>query len=227
MKKSILTSILCICLGTVIIAGIRSQSGTIYDEPLTGAYTQPDTTWITYPSESVNYKIALVPLPNEVISSIDTPYNSVFILFEETADKTIIVSIDSIWSKGNVEFADYNNDNIKDLLIDHTSSARGNESYYLYLIPKSRKGLKKIRNFEKIPNPFFDSTNNVISNYVLTGTNYTDFYKISGDSVIDLHMTIEDIRPENDVNNTSHYDKEYAKAIGKIQRMNKKALRPK
>ncbi len=180
-----------------------------------------DTVWVPH-SVDTNYKAAIIHLYNE-----DTPYNSLFIHLKKKDDKFNPISTDSLWTNASIEYSDYNNDGTKDILISHTSSARSNQTYYLYLVDKQGDGFRKVRNFEQIPNPTFDSINNVIMNYVLSGTNYTDFYKIEADSVLNLNMTIEDTRPENDEDNTSHYDNEYKKAIKRLQHINKKAPQPK
>lgn len=145
--------------------------------------------------------------------------NAIFEL-QESADSIEWVTIyrDSIFtSAGVIEFTDYNNDNTDDILIQNTSSARSCWTYYLYLVEKNPLEIRKIRNFETIPNPFLDKENNIISNYALSGTNWSSFYEIRGDSIFDFNITIEDIRAKNDPDNSNHYDSEYRKAIRKIK----------
>lgn len=180
---------------------------------LLSKYQGPPHDTIIYHHTSSSLKIILVQLTKEDLFN----YNTLFYLSSNDSSYNIIF-IDSLnCQTQSVELTDYNNDGIEDILIHNTSSARSNESYYLYLVNNTNNKLQKIRNFEKIPNPTFDSENNIITNYVLSGVNYTDFYKISGDSVINLNITIEDRRFDNDPDNTVYYDLEYEKAIKKIR----------
>lgn len=65
-----------------------------------------------------------------------------------------IIYKDTIQSRTQeVLFLDYNNDNIKDILIQNTSSARSNQTYNLYLVDTDKDEIKKVKGFNTIPNP--------------------------------------------------------------------------
>jgi len=86
---------------------------------------------------------------------------------------------------GTVTFEDYNNDEIKDLLIYKGTGARGsNEYYYLYLINQRKNQVKKVEGFEEIVNPEYDKKHNVIVSYGFSGSNSYSIYKISEKNVV-------------------------------------------
>lgn len=126
--------------------------------------------------------------------------NMIFKLIDRQNSKEIIA--DSIFSLvGEVWFEDFNNDNIKDILIQNNSSARSNWTYHLYLVDTVQNKLTKIKRFEEIPNPTFNEEYNVIENLVVSGTNWTSFYAIEGDTVVNLGYTVYwDEENENSIN---------------------------
>lgn len=64
-----------------------------------------------------------------------------------------------------------------------------------------------------IPNPNYLPQYDLIDNQVLSGRNWTSFYKIIGDSIKDFDIVIYDDEKDN-----SSYKVEYQKAINKILR---------
>ncbi len=142
----------------------------------------------------------------------ETRFNSIFELYKlENCQYNLIYS-DSIFNTVlEVKFADYNNDNIKDILVQNYSDVRSNWTYYLYLVDSKNDKLIKIKGFENIKNPKFLTEYNLIDNYVNSGKNWTNFYEIKNDSVIDLKIVIYD-----DLTDNSTYEKEYRNAIKKI-----------
>ena len=107
-----------------------------------------------------------------------------------------------------VRFIDYNNDGIKDILIQKTSSARSNYTYNLYLVDTYKDELKKVKGFNTIPNPNYVVKYDLIDNYVLSGRNWTSFYKIQSDSIIDYGIVIYDTLSDDGL-----YEAEYKMAI--------------
>src|SRR5690606_13031419 len=98
---------------------------------------------------------------------------------------------DSIFSaNGEVYFEDFNNDNIKDLLVLFDYDVRSNASYTLYLVDTNQDKFTKIKNFEEIKNPVFNPEYNIIENVVASGRDWTSFYKIQNDSIVDLGYII-------------------------------------
>ena len=78
-----------------------------------------------------------------------------------------------------LKFQDFNNDKLKDILILYESSARSNWTHHLYLVDNINHNLTHVIGFEEVCNPEFDSDNNIIKSYTLSGTNYYSFYRIN------------------------------------------------
>ena len=144
----------------------------------------------------------------------ETKFNTVFSFQKSTNGQYSEIFRDSIFNKvQNVELEDFNNDKIKDILVQNFSDVRSNWTYYLYLVDTTHDSLKKIKGFEKIKNPSYVSKYDLIDNYVVSGTNWTSFYKITGDTIFDFEIVIyADPSLEND----SKYDRDYKKAIKTI-----------
>lgn len=161
-------------------------------------------------------------------SKLDTIYdetknNSKFILYKVSkAGKKIIYS-DSIYNRVHeIRFEDFNNDNVKDILVQNVSDVRSNYTYYLYLVDLTHDKLTKIKGFEEIKNPNYVREYNLIDNYVMSGQIWTSFYKIQGNKIKDYNIVIYDNQTED-----GSYDKEYLKAIKKITRKPKNKLKSK
>jgi hypothetical protein len=156
------------------------------------------------------YSIQLVSKLDTVYD--ETHYNAKFILYKRTkAGKKILVS-DSIYNRvPEIRFEDFNNDGIKDILVQNVSDVRSNYTYYLYLVDLVHDRLTKIKGFEEIKNPHYLPEYNLIDNYVMSGQIWTNFYRIQGSSITDYHIVIYDNQTED-----GSYDRAYEKAIQKI-----------
>jgi len=144
----------------------------------------------------------------------ETKFNTVFSFQKRTNGQYSEIFSDSIFNKvQNVKFEDFNNDKIKDILIQNFSDVRSNWTYYLYLVDTTRDKLKKIKGFEEIKNPSYVPKYDLIDNYVVSGTNWTSFYKIKGDTILDFEIVIY---ADPSVEDDSKYDKDYKKAIKTI-----------
>jgi len=109
-----------------------------------------------------------------------------------------------------IDFQDFNNDKIKDVLIFYSTGARANPTYHLYLTDKKNRKLIRVTGFEKLPNPSLDRTNNIITSIGLSGTNYYSFYRINmKNRLVNLRHSYE----ENPSDST-----QYEKAIRQILR---------
>lgn len=158
-----------------------------------------------------NYKLKLITLDAR-ISEFNDMFNSLLIVEK---NNQIIFSDTILKQKQNeIILEDYNGDGIEDFLIYFSSSARSNEYYKLYLVDTLKNKFTKIKGFDEIPNPKYISEYNIISNYALSGKNWSGFYKIQDDSIFDFNIYIED-----DLSEESNYDIEYQKAIKKILKM--------
>lgn len=156
------------------------------------------------------YSIQLVSKLDTVYD--ETQYNAKFILYQQTkTGKKILVS-DSIYNRvPEIRFEDFNNDGVKDILVQHVSDVRSNYTYYLYLVDLAHDRLTKIKGFEEIKNPHYLPEYNLIDNYVISGQIWTSFYKIQGNSIKDYHIVIYDNQTED-----GSYDRAYEKALKKI-----------
>jgi len=140
--------------------------------------------------------------------------NSVFI-FTKNGRELIR---DTIYSRvQDIVFADYNNDNIKDILVHHHSDVRSNWTHFLYLVDIKKDKLKKINGFEQIKNPTFNSEYNIVENYVNSGRNWTSFYKIISDTVYNYDILIYDGENED---GTYTHDEDYKAALKKLKQTN-------
>ncbi len=128
-------------------------------------------------------------------------------IFRDTIESTV----------GVVKFSDFNNDKIKDILIQNNSDVRSNWTYYLYIVDENTNSIKKIKGFEEIKNPNYLQKYDLIDNMVASGRNWTSFYKIIGDTIKDFNIVIYDGEDEKGIYT---YDTDYKKAIKKILRNN-------
>ena len=139
--------------------------------------------------------------------------NSILEIQTETNNKTKIILRDSIFSKvQEIEFADFNNDKIKDILVQNISDVRSNWTFNLYLYNPKENNFIKVIGFEKIKNPLFNSKYNIVESHVNSGTNWIGFYKIIKGKVHNYEIEIDDIGDEK-------LELEYKKAINKIIKM--------
>ncbi len=162
------------------------------------------------------YKITITTF-DTTISDYDTAPNSIFALHKELHAQDSILFVDSIHTMfQEVQFADFNGDNVKDILVQNISDVRSNQTYYLYLVDTTHDRLTKIKGFEEIKNPNYVSKYNLIDNYVMSGKDRTSFYKIKGDTVKDFDIVIYDDHLDDGT-----YDRDYKNAIKKILRAEK------
>jgi hypothetical protein len=125
--------------------------------------------------------------------------------------KSVIIK-DSIFSSvQEIKFAHFNNDNIKDVLVQNISDVRSNWTYYLYLYNPKTNSFKRVKGFEEIKNPKYNSKENIIESYVVSGQNWIGFYKIKNNIAVDLKIEID---------NGEYFDRNYEKAIKKIKAKN-------
>jgi len=97
---------------------------------------------------------------------------------------------------------DFNNDKIKDLLFFYYTGGRSNPTYHLYLVDTMRHKLTYVKGFEDLPNPFLDSTNNIITSGVLYADRIAySFYRITNNHLINLGHPID-----TDWNDSTEYE---------------------
>ncbi len=126
---------------------------------------------------------------DSTVSEYEEDYNTIFTL---SKNRSLIFS-DSIHNAYQyIDYKDFNGDGIKDILIQNRTGARSNWSYNLYLVDILKDKIKRVSGFEEILNPNYLPDIDIIDNYVLSGKNYTQFYKIQGDSIREFDIQIED-----------------------------------
>ena len=139
--------------------------------------------------------------------------NSILEIQTEENSKTKIILRDSIFSKvQKIKFADFNNDKIKDILVQNSSDVRSNWTFNLYLYDSKENNFIKVDGFEEIKNPLFNSKYNIVESHVNSGTNWIGFYKIIKHKVHNYEIVIDDRGDEKS-------ESEYKKAIDKIIKM--------
>ena len=133
----------------------------------------------------------------------------IFRIIKLLNSQTIEIYKDTIQSiTQEVLFVDYNNDGIKDVLIQNTSDVRSNQTYNLFLVDIKKDKIKKVRGFNIIKNPNFLTKYNLIDNYVLSGREWTSFYKIQSDSIVDFGTVIYNTHSDDGL-----YEADYKRAI--------------
>lgn len=142
----------------------------------------------------------------------ETVPNSLFVFSKLTNGKYLPLFTDSIFNRvQDIQFADFNNDKVRDILVQNFSDVRSNWTYYLYLVDTAHNRLKKIKGFSAIKSPHYLPQYNLIDNYVMSGRIWTSFYKIQGDTVRDFGIVIYD-----DQKDDNSYGRAYRKAIKSI-----------
>lgn len=164
--------------------------------------------------------IRLVPLDRKTNNEPENTF--IFLVFKKQNGKQAEIFRDTIESTVlEVEFADFNNDNVKDILIQNFSDVRSNWTYNLYIVDRNLDLIRKIKGFEEIKNPNYLPKYDLIDNMVASGRNWTSFYKIVGDTIKDFNIVIYDGEDEN---GKDTYDADYKKAINKILTNEKNSL---
>ena len=147
--------------------------------------------------------------------------NAILTLKQIQNGKTLILTKDRIFSQngGYVQFADFNNDGIKDILVFYSDGARANPRFHLYLINNKLHRLIPVKGFEELTNAEFDSKNNIITSLGLSGTDYYSFYRITSENkLINLGHSFEVREAHYDEDG---YEAKYDKAIKAIKKENR------
>lgn len=140
----------------------------------------------------------------------DGEKNSILIISQKLHNKNSVLIKDSIFSSAQkIEFKDFNNDKIKDILVQNISDVRSNWTYNLYLYNPKTSNFKRVIGFEEIKNAMYDSKYNIIKSYIVSGEDWIFFYGIKKNKVFDYGIKVKDDHANN-------FDKDYKKAIKRI-----------
>ncbi|WP_291146586.1 XAC2610-related protein [Flavobacterium sp. UBA7680] len=140
----------------------------------------------------------------------DGEKNSILTISQKVNNKSSILVKDSIFSLvQKIEFKDFNNDGIKDVLVQNISDVRSNWTYNLYLYNSKTNNFKRVIGFDEIRNPRYNAKYNIIESYIVSGNDWIFFYGIKKNKVFDYGIKVKDDHGKN-------FDKDYKKAIKKI-----------
>lgn len=150
----------------------------------------------------------------------ETQNNVVFTFSKKINGEEKIIHQEKLFSKfKRIEFIDFNGDGIKDILVENTSDVRSNLTYNLFIVDFKNQKLRKIEGFNDIKNPNYLEKYNLIDCMVMSGRNWTSFYKIEGNKVKDFGYVIED--GEDEKGKDLEYDKNYELTLAKILKSEK------
>ena len=135
----------------------------------------------------------------DTANSDESTNNARLVFSKQEKNQRKIFFRDSIYCMHpDIEFRDFNNDKIKDVLIFYSTGARANPTYHLYITDLKHHRLIRVNGFEELPNPDLDTTNNIITSIGLSGTNYYSFYRIdSKNKLINLGYSFEEDRADS------------------------------
>ena len=119
-----------------------------------------------------------------------------------------------------VKFSDFNGDGIKDVLAHNSSDARSNWTWYLYIASSDLNSFKRIKGFEQIKNPNYLKKYDLIDCLVMSGNDWTSFYAIDNDTIIDFGLTVN-MGFNNEKQEYYDYDNDYNSALKKVVEMKK------
>jgi hypothetical protein len=140
-----------------------------------------------------SYKLALHIF--DTANDYDAERNNAVLIFNRlNGNQKEIFFRDSMFCMyPDIDFQDFNNDKVKDVLVFYYTGARANPTYHLYLTDLKNHNLIRVKGFEELPNPDLDTTKNIITSITLSGSNYYSFYRInSKDKLINLGHGYED-----------------------------------
>ncbi len=155
---------------------------------------------------SKKYKLTLTKI--DTTNNFSDKGNTIFTFERFKKGQYNVLFIDTIYCESQeIDFASYSKDRLKSIIIKNNEDVRSNWTYYLYLVDTSTDKLIRVKGFEEIKNPNYLSKFDLIDNYVLSGRNWTNFYQIDKDSVIDYNSVLFD----DGTNSGSYSDNEDVK----------------
>ena len=165
MNKLFLLSFLFISLATGLA---KTQSSSLL-KPTgrtgnAGTVIYPDTTITLFADSSYTLTLRIFDTANRYEAERN---NAVLTFSRQNRNQTKIFFRDSLFCMyPGIGFKDFNNDNVKDIILFYYTGARANETYHLYVTDKRSHKLIRVKGFEELPNPMLDTTNNIITSIV-------------------------------------------------------------
>jgi hypothetical protein len=117
-----------------------------------------------------------------------------------------------------VKFSDFNGDGVKDVLAHNSSDARSNWTWYLYIARSDLNSFKRIKGFEQIKNPNYLKKYDLIDCLVMSGNDWTSFYAIDNDTIIDFGYTVN-MGFNNEKQEYYDYDKDYNTSLKRVLKL--------
>ncbi len=144
-------------------------------QPLNEEYTESTVT--LFGDSSYKLTVRLFDTANNYNTD---RHNAVLTFIKLNGNQRKIIFQDSMFcTHTDIDFQDFNNDKIQDVLILYSTGARANPTYYLFLTDLKNHNLTPVAGFEKLPNPDLDTIHNIITSIGLAGNNYYSFYRIN------------------------------------------------
>ncbi|MFN7262083.1 MAG: XAC2610-related protein [Cyclobacteriaceae bacterium] len=192
----------------VSVSSFGQRDGTSYLQDQQGLHA--DTLMINCDSvfSEAGYYIQLIT----VDSLVNNQTNSILVFGQRNKGGQEQIYIDTLYSKvGQVKFLDFNQDNIKDILVQNESDARSNWTYNLFLTDLESRTLMMVKGFDQIKNPNVNADFEIIESHVNSGTNYIEFYKlVNRDSIFKYDILVYDSMDDSS-------EKNYKLALDKIR----------
>ncbi len=216
MDRPFLLSILFISLAACFDKTQSSSGETTHAKPIdtptkfeTEIYT--DSTIILFGDSSYKLTLHIFDTTNNYEAEKN---NAVLTFSKQERDQKIVFFRDSMFCMyPDLDFKDFNNDKIKDVLVFFYTGARANPTYHLYLSDIKNHKLIRVKGFEELPNPDLDTVNNIITSIALSGSNYYTFYRVnSKNKLINLGHGYED---------NSNDSTQYERVVRQILKENK------
>jgi hypothetical protein len=141
-----------------------------------------DSTVILFNDSS--YKLTIHIFDSELINGDQK--NATLTLVHSSATSSKIIFTDSLFCMHPwIQFNDFNNDKIKDILVFNFSGARSNWSHYLYLVDNKNHKLRFVKGFSNLLNPELNKRTGIITSTGLFGE-YEDysFFRITQKGIL-------------------------------------------
>jgi hypothetical protein len=212
MERTLLLSLLFISLTSCFD---KSHSSTIEttNAKLSDTTAKPESEKYTDSPVTLfgdnSYKLSLHIF--DTANDYDTERNNAVLSFSRLSEnqRKILLEDSMFCMYPDIEFQDFNNDKVKDVLVFYYTGARANPTYHLYLTDLKHHNLLRVKGFEELPNPDLDTTHNIITSIAIAGSNYYSFYKInSRNKLVNLRHHYED-----NPNDSTQYERTIRKIL--------------
>jgi len=212
MKRPLLLSLLFISFAScfdqsqsphIVTAIAKSNNKTLKAQ----TERNTDSTVVLFDDESYKLTLHIFDTANDY----DAERNNAVLTFSRiNGDQRKIFFHDSMFCMHpDIDFHDFNNDDVKDILVFYYTGARANPTYHLYLTDPKNHNLIRVKGFEELPNPNLDTAKYIITSITLSGNNYYSFYGINSKN----KLTGLGHGYEEDPNDSTQYERTLAQIL--------------